>query len=303
MKKKNSFQEVTKISKSADIALNIFMVLLALACIYPLLLVFGISITDEQTVTLEGYKLIPSKVSFEAYSYVFTDAVDIFRAYGVTIFVTVVGSIMSLVVISLYAYPLSRKDFRYRTQFTLLVFFTMLFNAGLVPWYMVYTNVLHIKDTVFAMILPGLMVPLYVLIMRTFYSTTIPESIIEAAKVDGASEFKTFTTIVLPLSKPSLATIGLFNVLYYWNDWYAPLLFITNEKLYNLQYLLYRINQSITYLTSQSNSLGNVSEILANIPSQTARMAMAIIVIGPIVLAYPFFQKYFVEGLTVGSIK
>lgn len=303
MKNQKSFQDVTKISRSADLALNIFMIILALACLYPLLLVFGVSITDEKTVTMEGYKLIPKIISFSAYEYVFTDAVDIFRAYGVTIFVTVVGSLMSLTVISLYAYPLSRKDFRYRTQFTLIVFFTMLFNAGLVPWYMVYTNVLHIKDTVFAMILPGLMTPLYVLIMRTFYQTTIPEGIIEAAKVDGASEFKIFTRIVLPLSKPSLATIGLFNVLYYWNDWYAPLLFITDEKLYNLQYLLYRINQSITYLTSQSNSLGNVSELLANIPSQTARMAMAIIVIGPIVLAYPFFQKYFVEGLTVGSIK
>lgn len=303
MKKKSNYHEVTKISKGSDIALNIFMILLALACLYPLFLVFGISITDEKTVTLEGYKMIPSVVSFKAYEYVFTDAVDILRAYGVTIFVTVVGSLLSLTVISLYAYPLSRKDFRYRTQFTLVVFFTMLFNAGLVPWYMVYTNVLHIKDTVFAMILPGLMTPLYVLIMRTFYSTTIPESIIEAAKVDGASEFRIFTRIVLPLSKPSLATIGLFNVLYYWNDWYAPLLFISDEKLYNLQYLLYRINQSITYLTSQSNSLGNVSEILANIPSQTARMAMAIVVIGPIILAYPFFQKYFVEGLTVGSIK
>lgn len=301
--KTSKYQEVTKISKKADIVLNIFMIILALACIYPLLLVFGISITDEKTVTLEGYKLIPKVISLKAYEYVFTDALDIFRAYGVTIFVTIVGSITSLVVISLYAYPLSRKDFRYRTQFTLLVFFTMLFNAGLVPWYMVYTNVLHIKDTIFAMILPGLMTPLYVLIMKTFYATTIPESIIEAAKVDGASEFRIFTQIVVPLSKPSLATIGLFNVLYYWNDWYAPLLFITDEKLYNLQYLLYRINQSITYLTSQSNSLGNVSEILANIPSQTARMAMAIIVIGPIVLAYPFFQKYFVEGLTVGSIK
>lgn len=303
MKNKKSFQEVTKISKSADIALNIFMIGLAIACLYPLLLVFGISITDEHTVTLQGYKLIPEVISFKAYEYVFTDAADIFRAYGVTIFVTIVGSISSLIVISLYAYPLSRKDFKYKTQFTLLVFFTMLFNAGLVPWYMVYTNVLHIKDTVFAMILPGLMTPLYVLIMRTFYSTTIPESIIEAAKVDGASELKIFTKIVVPLSKPSLATIGLFNVLFYWNDWYSPLLFITNEKLYNLQYLLYRINQSITYLTSQSNSLGNVSELLANIPSQTARMAMAIIVIGPIILAYPFFQKYFVEGLTVGSIK
>lgn len=303
MNKKITFQDSTKISKRADMVLNIFMILLVIACIYPIFLVFGVSITDEHTITLEGYRLIPKAVSLAAYEYVFTDAVDIFRAYGVTIMVTAIGSVLSLIVISLYAYPLSRRDFKYRTHFTLIVFFTMLFNAGLVPWYMVYTNVLHINNTIFAMILPGLMTPLYVLIMRTFYATTIPESIIEAAKVDGASEFMIFTRIVLPLSKPSLATIGLFNVLYYWNDWYAPLLFIKDEKLFNLQYLLYRINQSITYLTSQSNSLGNVSELLANIPSQSARMAMAIIAIGPIVLAYPFFQKYFVEGLTVGSIK
>ncbi len=220
-----------------------------------------------------------------------------------TIFVTVVGSVLSLIVISLYAYPLSRKDFEHRKLFTLLVFFTMLFNAGLVPWYMVYVNVLHLKNSVFAMILPGLCTPLYVLIMRTFFQTTIPQSIIEAAKIDGASEFRIFTRIVLPLSKPSLATIGLFNVLFYWNDWYSPLLFITDEKLFNLQYMMYRVDRSITYLVSQSNTLGNVSELLANIPSQTARMAMAIIAIGPIIFAYPFFQKYFVAGLTVGSVK
>jgi len=302
-KKKNKFKDVTQISKKADIFLNIVMGLLALGCIYPLVLVLSISLTSESTVAVEGYKLIPSEVTLKAYEFVFTQSGDIFRAYGVTIFVTVVGSIVSLAVISLYAYPLSRKDFKHKTFFTMIVFFTMLFNAGLVPWYMVYTNVLHIKNTVFALMLPGLMTPLYVLIMRTFYRTTIPEGIIEAAKIDGASEFRIFTRIVLPLSKPSLATIGLFNVLYYWNDWYAPLLFITDEKLYNLQYMLYRINQSITYLTSQTNSLGNVTELLANMPTQTGRMAMAIIAIGPIILAYPFFQKYFVAGLTVGSLK
>jgi len=300
---KDSFQEVTKISKGADVVLNVVMGLLALGSIFPLILVFAISITDEKVVALDGYNLIPKALSFEAYNFVLTQSGDILRAYGVTIFVTVVGSLLSLVVISLYAYPLSRKDFKHKTFFTMIVFFTMLFNAGLVPWYMVYTNVLHIKNTVFALILPGLLTPLYVLIMRTFYRTTIPESIIEAAKIDGASEFRIFTRIVLPLSKPSLATIGLFNVLFYWNDWYAPLLFITDEKLYNLQYKLYRINQSITYLTSQTNSLGNVTELLANLPTQTGRMAMAIIAIGPIILAYPFFQKYFVAGLTVGSLK
>lgn len=301
--KVESLDQAIKIKKSTDIVLNIIMFIACLACIFPILLVISVSLTNETVISQVGYRLIPTQLSLEAYEYVLKDAADILRAYGVTIFVTVVGSLLSLAVISLYAYPLSRKDFEHRRLFTFLVFFTMLFNAGLVPWYMVYVNVLHLKNSVFAMILPGLFTPLYVLIMRTFFQTTIPLSIIEAAKIDGASEFRIFTRIVLPLSKPSLATIGLFNVLFYWNDWYSPLLFITDEKLFNLQYMMYRVDRSITYLVSQSNTLGNVSELLANIPSQTARMAMAIIAIGPIIFAYPFFQKYFVAGLTVGSVK
>ncbi len=301
--KSDNLEQAIKIKKSTDIMLNVVMLLASAACIFPILLVISVSITNETVISQVGYKLIPSEISFEAYRYVLKDAADILRAYGVTLFVTIVGSLMSLMVIALYAYPLSRKDFEHRKLFTFLVFFTMLFNAGLVPWYMVYVNVLHLKNTVFAMILPGLFTPLYVLIMRTFFQTTIPLSIIEAAKIDGASEFTIFARIVLPLSKPSLATIGLFNVLFYWNDWYSPLLFITDEKLFNLQYMMYRVDRSITYLVSQSNTLGNVSELLSNIPSQTARMAMAIIAIGPIIFAYPFFQKYFVAGLTVGSVK
>ncbi len=301
--KSDNLEQAIKIKKSTDILLNVVMLLASAACIFPILLVISVSITNETVISQVGYKMIPSEISFEAYRYVLKDAADILRAYGVTLFVTIVGSLMSLMVIALYAYPLSRKDFEHRKLFTFLVFFTMLFNAGLVPWYMVYVNVLHLKNTVFAMILPGLFTPLYVLIMRTFFQTTIPLSIIEAAKIDGASEFTIFARIVLPLSKPSLATIGLFNVLFYWNDWYSPLLFITDEKLFNLQYMMYRVDRSITYLVSQSNTLGNVSELLSNIPSQTARMAMAIIAIGPIIFAYPFFQKYFVAGLTVGSVK
>jgi putative aldouronate transport system permease protein len=154
-----------------------------------------------------------------------------------------------------------------------------------------------------ALILPYLMTPLYVLIMRTFFMTSIPEGIIEAAKIDGAGEFQTFVRIVIPLAKPALATIGLFNVLTYWNDWYAPLLFINDEKLFNLQYLMYRVDKAIMYLSNNASSINNATQIMANLPSQTARMAMAVIAIGPIILAYPFFQKYFVEGLTIGSIK
>lgn len=296
-------RDCTKINRKADIALNIVMILCTIACVLPLLIVFSASITDEKTVTMYGYSLLPRKLSFESYKYIYKDIMVILRAYSVTLFVTVVGSTLSLITIALYAYPISRKDFKYRNVFTFIVFLTMLFNGGLVPWYMVYVNVLHIDDSIMALILPYLMTPLYVLIMRTFFMTTIPEGIIEAARIDGAGELQTFVRIVLPLAKPVLATIGLFNVLTYWNDWYAPLLFINNEKLFNLQYLMYRVDKAIMYLSNNAGSINNATQIMANLPSQTARMAMAVIAIGPIILAYPFFQKYFVEGLTIGSIK
>ena len=296
-------RDFIKINRKADIALNIVMILCTIACVLPLLIVFSASITDEKTVTMYGYSLFPRNLSLEAYKYIYKDIMVILRAYGVTVFVTVVGSALSLVTIALYAYPISRKDFKYRNVFTFIVFLTMLFNGGLVPWYMVYVNVLHIDDTIMALILPYLMTPLYVLIMRTFFMTTIPDGIIEAARIDGAGEFQTFVWIVLPLAKPVLATIGLFNLLTYWNDWYAPLLFINNEKLFNLQYLMYRVDKAIIYLSNNAGSINNATQIMANLPSQTARMAMAVVAIGPIILAYPFFQKYFVEGLTIGSIK
>ncbi len=279
------------------------MILCTIACVLPLLIVFSASITDEKAVTMYGYSLFPRNLSLEAYKYIFKDIMVILRAYGVTVLVTVVGSALSLITIALYAYPISRKDFKYRNVFTFIAFLTMLFNGGLVPWYMVYVNVLHIDDTIMALILPYLMTPLYVLIMRTFFITTIPDGIIEAARIDGAGELQTFVWIVLPLAKPVLATIGLFNLLTYWNDWYAPLLFINNEKLFNLQYLMYRVDKAIIYLSNNAGSINNATQIMANLPTQTARMAMAVIAIGPIILAYPFFQKYFVEGLTIGSIK
>ena len=296
-------RDCTKINKKADFALNIVMILCTIACVLPLIIVFSASITEEKSVTMYGYSLFPREFSLESYKYIFKNIGVVLRAYGVTMLVTVVGSTLSLIIIALYAYPISRKDFKYRSVFTFVVFLTMLFNGGLVPWYMVYVNVLHINDTIMALILPYLVTPLYVLIMRTFFMTSIPEGIIEAAKIDGAGEFQTFVRIVLPLAKPSLATIGLFNVLTYWNDWYAPLLFINNEKLFNLQYLMYRVDKAILYLSNNAGSINNATQIMANLPSQTARMAMAVVAIGPILLAYPFFQKYFVEGLTIGSMK
>lgn len=289
------------ISKPANIILNIIMIITCIACIYPFLLVLAVSLTDDSVIAKYGFNIIPIKFSTSAYYYVFKEPTVILRAYGVTIFVTICGSILSLAIISLYAYAISRKDFKYRNFFSFLVFFTMLFNGGLVPWYMVYSKVLNIRDTPIALILPYLVTPLYVLIMRTFFVTTIPEEVIESAKIDGAGQFTTFCKIVLPLAKPSLATIGLFDVLQYWNDWYAPLLFIENTKWFNLQYLMYKINQNIQFLSTNPSASSHITT--QHLPTQTATMATAIVVIGPIIFAYPFFQQYFVEGLTVGAVK
>jgi putative aldouronate transport system permease protein len=214
------------------------------------------------------------------------------------------GTALSLLVIALYAYPISRKDFKYRNQFTFFVFFTMIFGGGLVPWYMVCVQLLHLKNTIWAMIFPALMNGWYVLIMRTFFATSIPDSIIESAKIDGAGEWRTFFQIVLPLSLPGLATVALFNTLAFWNDWYLPLMFITKANLYNLQYTMYKMLANIQFLIQSSSAMsGRASEMLKNLPSETSRMAMCILAVGPIIFAYPFFQKYFVKGLTVGAVK
>ena len=230
---------------------------------------------------------------------------QIITAYGVTIFVTVVGTLLSLLLIALYAYPLSRKEFRHRNKFALFIFLTMIFNGGLVPWYLVYVNFLHLKDSVWSLIIPLLLQPFFVIIMRTFFQTTIPDSIIESATIDGASEVKIFYKIILPLSLPVLATIGLFNTLNYWNDWFLSLIFITKSNGISLQYLMYKTLLNIQYLTTNENAASQLSKMgaVVNLPSQTLRMAMAVVGIGPIIFAYPFFQKYFVKGLTIGAVK
>jgi putative aldouronate transport system permease protein len=275
----------------------------SLCCIIPLLLVIGVSFTDENTIVVDGYNFIPKVFSAEAYKWVFKSGDAIVRAYGLSIVVTIVGTICSVAIIAMFAYVISRKDFKYRNTFSFIVFFTMIFNGGMVPWYMVYTNLIPIKNTIFALIFPALVNAWYVMIMRTFFQTNVPDSIIESAKIDGAAEFRTFIQIVIPLAKPGLATIALFQTLDFWNNWYLPLMLIDDSKLFNLQYILYKTLNAIQYLAQASNITGGAAQILANLPSQTARMAMCVLAIGPIILAYPFFQKYFVKGLTVGAVK
>lgn len=291
--------------KLSQLLLHLFFICLSLACLLPVLLVISISFSDENTVVANGFKFYPEKFSLDAYSFLYNQLSQIITAYGVTIFVTVVGTLLSLLLIALYAYPLSRRELRHRNKFALFIFLTMIFNGGLVPWYLVYVNLLHLKDSVWSLIIPLFLQPFFVIIMRTFFQTTIPDSIIESATIDGASEVKIFYKIILPLSLPVLATIGLFNTLNYWNDWFLSLIFITKGNGISLQYLMYKTLLNIQYLTTNENAANQLSKMgaVVNLPSQTLRMAMAVVGIGPIIFAYPFFQKYFVKGLTIGAVK
>lgn len=300
IRKKRDFH---KLSGPWNAAFNLFAGLFSFICVFPFLFVVIISFTDENALARDGYRLIPSQWSLEAYKYVFQTGDTLLRSYGVTIFVTVVGTIVSLLFIALYAYALSRKSFKYRNFFAFFAFFTMLFNGGLVPTYIVTTQLLGLKDTVWSLILPLAVNAFYIMILRTFYSTSVPDAVIESGKIDGAGEFGTFIKLVLPLSLPGLATIALFSTLGYWNDWFNALLYIDNPNLVPLQSMLMRIETNLQFImqNSQNSSLG--LEALRNMPQDTSRMAMVVLATGPIIFAYPFFQRYFIQGLTVGAVK
>jgi putative aldouronate transport system permease protein len=274
------------------------------ACLLPFLLLFTSSITDETTIMQNGYSFFPEKLSLDAYRYLWNESTDIFRAYEITIFITVVGTALSLASTSMLAYPISRRDLPYRNPLAFYVFFTMLFNGGLVPTYFIYTQVFDLKNTLAALLIPGLLMNGFnVLLMRTFFMTTIPPAILESAKIDGAGEIWIFYKIVLPLSMPILATIGLFQGIAYWNDWFNGLIYITNPKLFSLQNILNRIMTDIQFLSTDPSLSAQASGSMRNLPTATFRMAIVVIGVVPILLAYPFFQKYFVKGITIGAVK
>jgi ABC-type sugar transport system, permease component len=294
---------VNSVSPVGDWSIKIIFALYSLMCLFPLALLVMVSISNEQDVIRYGYKFFPMHFDLSAYKFVFEDWHNVLKSYGVSIFVTVVGTILSLVIMALYAYPISRPDFPQRKFFTFFVFFTMLFNGGLVPWYLVYVKLLHLKDNIWALILPLLVSAFFVLIIRTFFATTIPGAVIESAKIDGAGEMRIFFKIVLPLSLPVLASTALFSTLNYWNDWFLSLVFIQKSDGYiSVQYLMYKTLTNIQFLMTHTEAM-NVIGGATKFPNETVRMAMAVIGIGPIIFAYPFFQKYFVKGLTVGAVK
>lgn len=282
---------------------NIVMASFSIACILPFLLLFISSITEENSIIANGYSFFPKKLSADAYWYLWQQSETILRAYGVTIFITVVGTAVGLIITAMLAYPLSRRDLPGRYPLAFLIFFTMLFSGGLVPTYLVYTKIFFLKNTILALIIPNLLMNgFFVILMRTFFTTSIPEPIIESAKIDGASEFRIFLSIVLPLSLPVLTTVGLFTFLAYWNDWFNGMIYISDPNLYSIQNLLNRIMSNIQFL-SQVDLGVNSTLVLAHFPSTTARMAIAVVGVLPIIITYPFLQKYFVKGMTIGSVK
>lgn len=295
---------VSKRSRVFDIAANTFMSLYALFCLIPLVLLVIASFTDNSTLIRNGYSFIPEKFSLSAYRYLIDSGGQILRAYGMSFLVTIVGTIASMILTTMLAYAISKKDLPGRGVLTVVVFFTMLFNGGLVPTYLMYTGTFHIKNTIWSLIIPGmLMSAYYVMLMRSFFMTSLPEEILEAASIDGASVMQTFLKISLPMSKPILATVGLFTAINYWNNWQNGLYYLTTRTdLYTIQNLLNRMIQEIQFLSSGTVSAGKSVDLSA-IPSGTVRMAIAVTGVLPIAVVYPFIQGNFAKGITLGAVK
>jgi putative aldouronate transport system permease protein len=291
------------VSPIANALLNAIFMLLSSACVLPVILVVIVSFTHNDALVNDGYHFFPSKLSWIAYESLFKDYSTIARAYTISIGITIVGTGLSVILMALYAYPISRQDYPFRTFFTFFLFFTMLFNGGVVSKYIVFTQTLDLLDSYALLLLPLLIIPFNVIIMRTFFQATIHPALIESARIDGASEFRIFFRIVLPLSLPVLATMALLGTIVFWNDWFNALLFIRSEDKYPLQYLMLRVLNDVQYLRSNVQLAAQNPELMSNLPDESLQMAFAVVCMGPILLVYPFFQKYFVKGLTVGAIK
>lgn len=293
-----------KISKTSNVVLNIVLILLTISAILPFLFVVMISITDEATIKSNGYSLIPKKFSLEAYKFIFKSGGQIARSYKNSIIITVVGVILALILTTMYAYSLSREDYEYKGFFTKVSTIPMLFSGGLVANYLIMTQFLGLKDSMWALILPGLVGSYNIILMRTYFQTSIPHALVEAATIDGANEMQIFFKIILPLSLPIIATVGLFLTLAYWNDWYQAMLYIDSEDKIPVQYMLMRIQNSTNFLSLRKDALGGlVGEIRKTLPQESLKMAIVVITTAPILIAYPFFQRYFISGLTLGAVK
>jgi len=302
-----SLKRTNEISNFSNVILTFICVLGVMACILPILLIIAISFTADGAIKTEGYKFIPGVFSTESYRFLLTDARMVLRAYSNTIFVMVVGTAMNVVISAMYGYTLSRRDFPYRGFFSFVVLITILFSGGLAPFYYVYVRILDVKNTYWALILPGLSLGFNVFIIRTFFTQNIPDAVIESAKIDGAGELRIFFTLVMPMAMPIVATVALFSSIFYWNDFFNSMLFIDNPSLYTLQFTMQRSLMNLSFIKDNIAKMGGAGlELISQyryIPTEGVRMAMVVIGIGPIVLLYPFLQRYFIKGLTIGAVK
>lgn len=289
-------------SKASKIIPHIVLILMTIIALTPIVLLFIASITDEQELIKNGYSFFPKKLSLYSFQYIFRSSATIFRAYGITLFVTAVGTLANMTLTVMLAYPLSRPELKCRNTITFLVFFTMLFNGGLVPTYIMYTQMFHIRDTLWAQIIPSMLLsPFNVILVRNYFRTNIPDSIVEAAKLDGASDMQTLARVVLPISSPILGTIGLLSGLAYWNNWTNGLYYLVKRTdLYSIQNVLTNMLNNIQFLKT---SAVDVNMDLSQLPSVGIRMAIAVIALIPVMIAYPLIQKSFVKGIVVGGVK
>lgn len=287
-------------ARAGQIPSILVMSLLSLLILLPLLYIIAISFTSDAEIVENGYRLLPEHINFDAYKQIFSTGQTIVRAYGVTIFVTVVGTAMSLFLTTTIAYVVSRRDFPYRRFYSLFLLMPLLFNGGMVASYIINSQLLHLNDKIWALILPYGVNVWYAFMMKGFLSN-LPFELVESAQIDGAGEFRTFFQIILSLCKASLATIGLFYAFAFWNDWWLAMLYITDLKLMPLQQLLQRIMTNAEFYTSTLPAGMTVAG--GSIPLESLRMALAVIAVGPMLIVFPFFQKYFVKGVTVGSVK
>ena len=265
--------------------------------IVPFLVLIGSSFASERDILTNGYTIIPGKISMEAYKLIFQNPQKILQAYAVTITVTGVGTALSLFISSMSAFVLSRKNLRYKNILAFYLYFTTLFSGGLAPFYIIVSNMYHLRNTILVLILLPMFNVIYILILRNFIKA-IPESLSEAAQIDGANDFYIFIKIIMPLTKPALASIGLFTALFYWNDWWTAMMFVEKQHLLPLQYVLYQILSSVNVAAFIVNNVASF-----NMPKETLKLAMTVISTGPVILLYPFAQKYFVKGVTLGAIK
>ncbi len=300
----DGLEKFNRISNPTNALFNLIFLIISLTCIIPIILVVSISFTAESSIQEYGYSLLPREFSAEGYTFLLKQGTMILQALGISLFVTIVGTVLGVLLTTLMGYSMSRPAYRLKGLLTWIVFIPMVFNGGLVSTYFIVGNLLGLKNTIWALILPLVVSSFNVIICKTFFKQTVPDSLIESGKIDGAGQFTIFFRIVLPISLPLLATIGLFLCFAFWNDWYQSMLYIDDAKLKSLQALLQSILTNITALAQQIAMVGgDTAALIANMPQEAARMAIVVIIVFPIACAYPFFQKYFISGLTVGAVK